>query len=92
MASDSTYKPLYPDRDRVHDTAICQRGNLLSCDCWYSWGWVVAFYDHDEGGNTRKTYENIMRDIKQHNGYFWKGYDDGEHARLESQESGIIHT
>lgn len=84
MASDSTYKPLFEDRKAVHDKVACAGGNLLSCECWYSWGWIMAFY---RPTIDRSIWVNFMDSVTQSSGYFWQGYDDGEYAREELQAS-----
>lgn len=91
------YKPLYESR---HFITHPDHGSEQTCacnDCWYSWGWVVAFYTSER--DSKRTLEEFKSDVLSnlstntpwHNAYE-RGIEDGWHARLESQEAGIIHT
>lgn len=78
------YKPLYRNKKKVHDED-CEGGNLLSCSCWYSWGWVVAYYlGESENPTTIREFwerQNPPTDTTSSTRLFWQGFDDGEYAR-----------
>lgn len=101
MVSNSIYRPPYPARTNTSwEDCNCNKtgaGNATCVNCWYTWGWVAAFYCN--GVDSKLDLKGLKKKISDWltTNSSWKraceqGVEDGYHARLESQGSGITNT
>jgi hypothetical protein len=85
MASGSTYKPLYPQRQmrQIADECGCVRCKDIGCceETWYQHGWVSGFYASIPINWDRE--RQTINPYAPHGRCYHAGLEDGEAARKE---------